>query len=120
MDKYTLSERDICTKFITPALRWAGWDVMSQIRERSEIGRTSGENVTPQLDSHSTTAAGGRPKLSRHSVSLPAKAGHTANPPFGGREEPNATNKRGCGFVGGVPGCVPLAGGGLLGQVPKA
>jgi hypothetical protein len=45
--------------------------------------------------------------LSRHSVSLPAKAGHTANPPFGGREEPNATNKRGCGFVGGVPGCVP-------------
>jgi type I restriction enzyme, R subunit len=33
MDKYTLSERDICTKFITPAVRRAGWDVMSQIRE---------------------------------------------------------------------------------------
>ena len=32
MDKYSLSERDICTKFITPALRRAGWDVMSQIR----------------------------------------------------------------------------------------
>jgi hypothetical protein len=31
--KRSLSERDICTKFITPAARWAGWDVMSQIRE---------------------------------------------------------------------------------------
>ncbi len=28
MDKKTLSERDICTKFITPALRQAGWDEM--------------------------------------------------------------------------------------------
>ncbi len=26
MDKKSLSERDICTKFITPALRKAGWD----------------------------------------------------------------------------------------------
>jgi type I restriction enzyme R subunit len=25
MDKRSLSERDICTKFITPALRHAGW-----------------------------------------------------------------------------------------------
>jgi hypothetical protein len=33
MDKYSLSERDICTQFITPALRQAGWDVTSQIRE---------------------------------------------------------------------------------------
>ncbi len=33
MDKHSLSERDICTKFITPALRQAGWDEMSQIRE---------------------------------------------------------------------------------------
>jgi type I restriction enzyme, R subunit len=32
MDKPALSERDICTKFITPALRAAGWDEMSQIR----------------------------------------------------------------------------------------
>ena len=28
MDKRSLSERDICTKFITPALRQAGWDEM--------------------------------------------------------------------------------------------
>jgi type I restriction enzyme R subunit len=33
MDKRTLSERDICTKFILPALKSAGWDDMLQIRE---------------------------------------------------------------------------------------
>ncbi|HEY9828698.1 MAG TPA: DEAD/DEAH box helicase family protein [Stenomitos sp.] len=33
MDKKQLSERDICTKYITPALKSAGWDVLSQIRE---------------------------------------------------------------------------------------
>ena len=33
IDKSGLSERDICTKFITPALRQAGWDEMRQIRE---------------------------------------------------------------------------------------
>ena len=33
MDKRQLSERDICTKFITPALESAGWDVATQIRE---------------------------------------------------------------------------------------
>jgi type I restriction enzyme R subunit len=31
--KKSLSERDICTKFITPAVKQAGWDVLSQIRE---------------------------------------------------------------------------------------
>jgi type I restriction enzyme, R subunit len=33
MDKKSLSERDICTKFITPAVKKAGWDEMHQIRE---------------------------------------------------------------------------------------
>jgi type I site-specific restriction endonuclease len=33
MNKKELSERDICTKFITPALRTAGWDEMTQLRE---------------------------------------------------------------------------------------
>nr|VFJ58905.1 MAG: type I restriction enzyme, R subunit [Candidatus Kentron sp. DK] len=33
MNKKKLSERDICTKFITPALLGAGWDNLSQIRE---------------------------------------------------------------------------------------
>ncbi|WP_029041568.1 EcoAI/FtnUII family type I restriction enzme subunit R [Cucumibacter marinus] len=40
MDKRSLSERDICTKFITPALRKAGWDEMLQIRE--EVSFTKG------------------------------------------------------------------------------
>ena len=34
MNKKDLSERDICTKFITPAVKAAGWDVLSQIREQ--------------------------------------------------------------------------------------
>jgi type I restriction enzyme R subunit len=33
MNKKQLSERDICTKCITPALEQAGWDVTTQIRE---------------------------------------------------------------------------------------
>jgi type I restriction enzyme R subunit len=43
MDKRTLSERDICTKFITQALRSAGWDEVSQIRE--EVGLTKGRII---------------------------------------------------------------------------
>jgi type I restriction enzyme R subunit len=43
MDKRTLSERDICTKFITPALRSAGWDEVLQIRE--EVGFTKGRII---------------------------------------------------------------------------
>ncbi|MCS4533947.1 EcoAI/FtnUII family type I restriction enzme subunit R [Neisseria montereyensis] len=33
MNKKHLSERDICTKYITPALQKAGWDIATQIRE---------------------------------------------------------------------------------------
>ena len=33
-EKRALSERDICTKFITPAVEQAGWDVMTQVREQ--------------------------------------------------------------------------------------
>jgi type I restriction enzyme, R subunit len=40
MNKKALSERDICTKFITPSLVAAGWDLDSQIRE--EVGFTDG------------------------------------------------------------------------------
>ena len=39
--KKTLSERDICTKYITPALQKAGWDVESQILE--EVSFTDGK-----------------------------------------------------------------------------
>jgi type I restriction enzyme R subunit len=37
VNKKRLSERDICTKYITPALKQAGWDVNSQIREEFPI-----------------------------------------------------------------------------------
>jgi type I restriction enzyme, R subunit len=43
MNKTGLSERDICTKFITPALRNAGWDEMVQIRE--EVSFTKGRII---------------------------------------------------------------------------
>ncbi|BFU88871.1 MAG: hypothetical protein NTAFB01_00580 [Nitrospira sp.] len=43
LDKKSLSERDICTKFITPAVKCAGWDELSQIRE--EIGFTKGRII---------------------------------------------------------------------------
>jgi type I restriction enzyme R subunit len=43
MDKQRLSERDICTKFITPALAEAGWDIVTQIRE--EVGFTKGRII---------------------------------------------------------------------------
>ncbi|MFA1676281.1 EcoAI/FtnUII family type I restriction enzme subunit R [Rhizobium mongolense] len=33
MDKRSLTERDICTKFILPAVKQAGWDTMLQVRE---------------------------------------------------------------------------------------
>ncbi|MEP7217975.1 MAG: DEAD/DEAH box helicase family protein [Bacteroidota bacterium] len=40
LDKRSLSERDICTKFITPAVALAGWDTHTQMRE--EVSFTSG------------------------------------------------------------------------------
>ena len=43
MDKKKLSERDICTKFITPALEAVGWDKQRQLRE--EVNLTAGRVV---------------------------------------------------------------------------
>lgn len=43
MDKRALSERDICTKFITPALEKSGWDKLTQIRE--EVTFTDGKII---------------------------------------------------------------------------
>jgi type I restriction enzyme R subunit len=37
IDKKTLNEREICTKFVTPALSQVGWDLLSQIREQFKI-----------------------------------------------------------------------------------
>ncbi len=41
MDKKSLSERDICTKFITPAIEKAGWDKLTQLLE--EVYFTDGK-----------------------------------------------------------------------------
>jgi len=43
LDKRDLSERDICSKYITPALERAGWDRMLQIRE--EVSFTRGRII---------------------------------------------------------------------------
>src|SRR5947208_12185321 len=43
MNKKLLSERDICTKFITPAVKRAGWDEMAQIR--AEVSFTRGRII---------------------------------------------------------------------------
>ena len=42
-EKRQLSERDICTKFITPAIEKAGWDIQSQVRE--EVTFTAGRII---------------------------------------------------------------------------
>jgi type I restriction enzyme, R subunit len=41
MDKKSLSERDICTKFITPAVEKSGWDKLTQLLE--EVYFTDGK-----------------------------------------------------------------------------
>ena len=43
IDKKALSERDICTKFITPAIVKAGWDLEREIRE--EVPFTDGRVI---------------------------------------------------------------------------
>jgi type I restriction enzyme R subunit len=43
IDKKALSERDICTKYITPAILRAGWNVYTQIRE--EVTFTKGRII---------------------------------------------------------------------------
>jgi type I restriction enzyme R subunit len=43
MDKKALSERDICTKYITPAIEQAGWNVQLQVRE--EVSLTAGKVI---------------------------------------------------------------------------
>jgi type I restriction enzyme R subunit len=39
MNKKQLTERDICTKYITPALERAGWDSATQIREEFPLNK---------------------------------------------------------------------------------
>jgi len=55
IDKKTLSERDICTKYITPAIYQAGWDIHTQVRE--EVTFTNGRVIVQGLQ-----VSRGRPK----------------------------------------------------------
>lgn len=52
VDKKSLSERDICTKFITPALERAGWDMQTQFMEEFPLtnGRISVRGNTVKRD----------------------------------------------------------------------
>ena len=43
MNKKTLSERDICTQYITPAVQRAGWNIKTQVRE--EVTFTDGRII---------------------------------------------------------------------------
>ena len=43
MDKKQLTERDICTKYILPAIKKAGWDIHTQVRE--EVPLTAGRVI---------------------------------------------------------------------------
>lgn len=43
MDKKKLTERDICSKFINPALEKSGWNMRSQVRE--EVSFTAGRII---------------------------------------------------------------------------
>lgn len=55
MDKKDLSEQDICTKYIVPALQSAGWDIEKQIRE--QVSFTKGRIIVK-----GKTIARGEPK----------------------------------------------------------
>jgi type I restriction enzyme R subunit len=43
MDKKQLTERDICTKYILPAIKQAGWNIHTQVRE--EVALTAGRVI---------------------------------------------------------------------------
>lgn len=78
MTKTTLSETDICDKFITPAVQKAGWDLHEQIFRQYTLrpgrvvvrGRTSSRDPAPYcvlttcVDSLRRLCAGVRQRLS--------------------------------------------------------
>jgi len=50
VDKNSLTERDICTKFISPAIETAGWDLQLQVRE--EFNLTAGRNIVREANEY--------------------------------------------------------------------
>ncbi len=75
MNKKELSERDICTKFITPALRQAGWDEVTQLRE--EVSFTKGRIIVRGKMSDSDS--GGSPFHSLYRVHSSSGLGNAAS-----------------------------------------
>ena len=57
MNKKDLSERDICSKFISPAVKRAGWDGMMQIRE--EVNFTKGRIIVAGQTGHARQSQAG-------------------------------------------------------------
>ena len=56
MDKNSLSKRDICSKYIAPAIQQSGWDMHKQVRE--EVSFTKGRiMVRGKLHSRGDLAA---------------------------------------------------------------
>jgi type I site-specific restriction endonuclease len=51
IDKKQLSERDICSKFITPSLQKAGWDLETQILEEVPLLQQSRQYAQQLLQS---------------------------------------------------------------------
>ena len=47
MDKKQLSEQEIRTRYITPAIERAGWDIATQVREEFKL--TDGRLITESL-----------------------------------------------------------------------
>ena len=52
LDKKLLSEADICTQFITPAIQQAGWDFASQVRQEVTLtdGRIEGTKIVVEVE----------------------------------------------------------------------
>jgi type I restriction enzyme R subunit len=68
MDKKSMSERDICTKFITPAIAQAGWDIQTQVRE--EFSFTKGR-IMVRGKLHSRGQARSADFILYHQLNLP-------------------------------------------------
>lgn len=79
MDKKDLSERDICTKYITPALKKAGWDIHSQIRE--EVMLTAGRIIVKgQMGMSATYVFYHKPNMPLHITIVCSNAEKLINP----------------------------------------
>lgn len=80
INKRDLSERDICTKYITPAVTEAGWDLMDQVRE--EVYFTKGRIIVRgKLVTRGETEVlerNGQRKRGTNARSIPALASDSA------------------------------------------